>query len=231
MFFGRDQISGERLQFTDNLLGETQFTSHEQNHLASARSKAKGGIKPLAHNISIGSVVFIKQEGSKFRSRESYIVTDVLNSDMVVIQKMNPNSGHFGSVKYKVKIDKLYPCSIENKNCHVDLDNSSIDGSIHLDHNPCVVPNSKKETLLSSDSDSDSTVDEIVIPQGLTDQPVVNEDQPIYPQRCSSRNRRRPNRYSSVGYDVGSPFSGESDTVANWWPNYPRGTWSPTINN
>ena len=60
MLFGRDQISGERLEFTDNMLGDSQFACREQNHLASARSKAKGGMQPSVPDISIGSVVFLK---------------------------------------------------------------------------------------------------------------------------------------------------------------------------
>ena len=50
------------------------------------------------------------------------------------------------------------------------------------------------------------------------------------PQR-PSRNRRRPDRYGSTSYDSDTPFSGENDTVQNYWPNYPRGTWSTDVMN
>ena len=224
MFFGRDQISGERLDFTDNLLGESQSHLRKQNHLSSAKSKAKGGNRPPSSDISVGSVVFLKQEGSKFKSRESYIVTDVLNTDTVVVQKMDSGKGYFGSVRYEVPIDRLFLCSIGGKQNHrLYSDNSDLNP---IDDN-LAASSLKNRNLISSESDSDDTVHDVVIPQEQISQPELIE---VRPQRSSSRIRRRPNRYGSVDYDADSPFQGESDTVADWWPNYPRGTWSPDVN-
>ena len=235
MLFGRDQISGERLEFTDAMLGKTQFASREQNHLASAKSKARGGKLPSVPDIDVGSIVFLKQEGSKFKSRQSYVVTDLLlSSNMAVIQKLDYNRGHFGSAKYEVPIDNLYACSITNRkgNSCQGLDVVR-DGSDDLNavDDLCVPSGSKIEddkNVLSSDSDS--SFEEIVIPEDNAAQPEINDNQLSEPFRRSTRNRRRPDRLGSVHYDD-SPFNGESDTVQNWWPNYPRGTWSPSMDN
>ena len=230
MLFGRDQISGERLEFTDNMLGDSQFACREQNHLASARSKAKGGMQPSVPDISIGSVVFLKQEGSKFKSRQSYVVTDLFsNSNMAVIQKLDYNRGHFGSAKYEVPIDNLFICSIDNKrNPHnLDLNECSSEDLNPVECGPSVAPSSNlkdEKGILSCDSDS--SVDEVIIPKDHSGQIEVNDNQLSPPQRRSSRNRRKPDRFGSVHYDD-SPFHGENDTVENWWPNYPRGTWLP----
>ena len=233
MFFGRDQISGERLQFSDDLLGKSQLTSRNQNHSSSAKSKAKGGSKPPLSGIVIGSVVFVKQEGNKFKSRESYVVTDILANDMAVIQKMDSNKGFFSATKYTVPIDHLYMCSIRGSDYHqCEFSDSSTEGLEHTEN-----PDFNDNACLSS-SESESSVDEIAIPQsnndlprGIEDQSSSNSEGPPY-ERRSSRNRRRPERFgSSVEYDAEIPFRGETDTVDNWWPNFPRGSWSPNRGN
>ena len=115
MYMRRDQISGEQLSFSDCLLKDSQTSARRNNHPASAKSKAKGGPVSSAPAVCIGSVVFVKQEGSKFKSRESYVVIDLLASNMAVIQKMDSNKGFFGSPKYEVPLDNLYLCSIDSK--------------------------------------------------------------------------------------------------------------------
>ena len=68
VLFGRDQISGERLNFSDKELAKKQLISRTNNHLPSAKSKSRHG--PIAENaaVSIGSLVFIKHSNMKVLS-------------------------------------------------------------------------------------------------------------------------------------------------------------------
>ena len=223
MFFRRDQISGEQLQFPDSVLMESQMSARQKNHPVSAKSKARGGTKPKVADISVGSVVFIKNEGSKFKSRESYVVVQLLPSGMALIQKMDHNKGFFGSATYQVPLENLYVCSIKNERLQLSdvSDDSGSDDALSVSDLP------DKEVISSSDdSDFEITVPEIgndheeVSSAPTADSSVIN--------RRSSRSRRQPDRYgSSTSYNSDTPFSGENDVVQNYWPNYPRGTWSP----
>ena len=109
MLFQRDQVSGQQLIFKDSFLGSSQLKSRQKNHLASALSKGKGGPKALIPDVKVGSIVFIKQEGSKFCPRESYLVVNILNSEIAVLQKMDTNKGAFRSQTYEVPLVNLYP--------------------------------------------------------------------------------------------------------------------------
>lgn len=121
MFFQRDQVSGQQLTFNDASLGSDQSKSRHKNHLASAASKGKGGSKAQIPDVSVGSIVFIKQEGSKFSPRESYIVVDIPNSKMAVLQKMDVNKKCFRSKTYEVPLVNIYP---------------SVLGQLHTDATP-----------------------------------------------------------------------------------------------
>ena len=89
---------------------------------------------------------------------------------------------------------------------------------------------SKGDYYSSSDSEF-----EVAIPGNVSNSfqdIVADSDQPAAgnasSERRSSRSRRRPERYGeATSYDGDVPFDGEADTVENYWPNYPRGTWTP----
>ena len=226
MFFRRDQISGEQLQFSDNALKDSQTSSRDRNHLSSAKSKARGANKASVPNIAVGSVVFVKHEGSKFKSRESYIVIDLSPKGFAVIQKMDSKKGFFGSVTYEVPLDHLYMCGIGSKGPQLSTDSDYDD--FDEDESVC----STKDQKCAAHSSSDDSDWEIHIPRGesASIQPESNSLPPVDTQIVQSRpsrSRRRPDRYGSTSYDSGTPFTGENDTVQNWWPNCPRGTWTP----
>ena len=76
MLFKRDQFNGKDLSFPDNKVASQRKSMRENNHLASALSKAKGG-PPAAHiNVNIGELVHLKLDGDKHSSRHFYLVTD-----------------------------------------------------------------------------------------------------------------------------------------------------------
>ena len=109
MFFRRDQLSGQQLSFDDESLGSFQSASRARNHLASSKSKAKGGSKACIPDVSIGSIVYIKDEGTKFSPRASYLIVDILDSGFAVLQKLDIGGKCFRSKQYEVPLANIYP--------------------------------------------------------------------------------------------------------------------------
>ena len=231
MFFCRDQVSGKQLNFSDSALGSLQSETRTKNHPASAKCKGKGGASASSTDISVGSIVFIKQEGSKFCARESYVVLNISDSGMASIQKMDTKRGVFSSFKYELPVEQLYAVTPNQKASNTELPSysgSSIEKSSDLD-------NCELQWETSSSSSDDSQY-ELLIPSNNADdtphvsneseQVVSTETASVAPRR-SSRSRQKPDRYNSVEYDSETPLLGESDTTENWWPNFPRGSWTP----
>ena len=106
-------------------------------------------------------------------------------------------------------------------------DSVSTDGDFDMDSHPCRnVDNSNVRNKMDSSSSSE---DDITIPSAVDQPHFSGNDSHILdnPVRRSSRIRKQPERFNAVEYDCDTPFNGEGDTVQNWWPNYPRGSWSP----
>ena len=207
MLFGRDQVSGERLQFTDDQLAESQVSARTKNHLYSSKSKAgpKGQVA-IEAEVGVGSLVFIKHDGSKFRCRETYIVVSVKGSS-AMLQKMN--GGKLMSTQYEVPLTKLMLCQKQadmNEKaagpCSIDCDSSSSDSSDNFD----------------SDSDASVNVPPPREPSVETQVPGVSS-RPV-------RNRRRPDRYGSCTYDPSVPILGEDDVIPAWGPNCSKDAWA-----
>ena len=108
MFLGRDQVDGQRLQFSDRFLSMTQNKNRISNHLSSSVTKARGGVVAKMPNISVGSLVYVKHEGDKFNPRESYIVVEVKNNESAVLQKLD--NGKFRSRQYTIPMSRIFPC-------------------------------------------------------------------------------------------------------------------------
>ena len=81
----RDQLTGAQLDFTDNNLSQQQSTTREHNHHYSAKSKSRGGKPANRPDFLIGSLVYIKGEGSKWKGREKYIITS-MDDDFCFLQ-------------------------------------------------------------------------------------------------------------------------------------------------
>ena len=75
--FCRDQLTCEQVKIDDKQLCVLQEGIRGQNYFSSAKSKVQGGPKAKSANISLGDLVYIKSEGSKFRAYDQYIVTDI----------------------------------------------------------------------------------------------------------------------------------------------------------
>ena len=94
-----------------------------QNHFSSAKSKARGRSKAKSANISLGYLVYIKSEGSKFRARDQYIVTDI-SDRFAILQKLNGSS--FISRQYQVPLSNIFPV-MEIKPCNPLVNDSHPD--------------------------------------------------------------------------------------------------------
>ena len=229
MFFCRDQVSGKQLTFDDTQLGLLQSDSRSKNHISSAKCKGKGGNVASSSDISVGSIVYIKQEGSKFRARESYIVLEISDAGMASLQKMDTKKGLFSSLKYDVPVINLYPAVVGQKSLNIPP--TSYFGKPDSEDGNQSDPEQLWDT---SSSLSEDSLNEVALPSSshtedlnLVDQATHSSvDSDVAPRR-SSRSRQRPDRLNSVQYDSEVPLQGESDTTENWWPNYPRGTWAP----
>ena len=80
----RDQNTGEKFTFNDKELSFQQHNTSLRNHLPSSLSKGKGGNRAEK---AAGDLVYIKSEGNKFKGRERYIVTKIIN-DFAFLQKI-----------------------------------------------------------------------------------------------------------------------------------------------
>ena len=105
ILFRRDQITNEALNVDDQLLSSQQSSIREKNHGPSARSKATS-TKTDRRPISIGSLVYLKSEGTKFKGRERYIVMSIDNN-MTILQKINGSL--FSSKRYEVPLQDVFP--------------------------------------------------------------------------------------------------------------------------
>ena len=202
MLFGRDQISGERLTFSDQQLASQQATARASNHLPSARSKAgPRGTPALNADVVIGSLVYIKHEGTKFRCREMYIVV-ALKGSSAVLQKMN--RGKMMSTQYEVPLCKLLLCqqqvSTEKTPAHDNVSQESSESS-------------------DSASDSDCYSEEVSIPPADTIPMADHSPRP-------TRNRRQPDRYGSGSYNPTLPLPGENEVTPAWGPGWSRDAWA-----
>ena len=218
MLFGRDQISGERLVFSDAKLAKDQLLSRTNNHLPSAKSKAgpRGSLATIA-DVEIGSLVFIKHEGSKFRGREMYIIVAMnKTTSSATLQKMN--NGKMMSAQYEVPLSKLLPYQKQTKNkgkvaAPVDIHSDSDSSSEHSD------------VVDVSSSESDSEYDYIVTSRSAPEPPAVITSVPDSSSR-PSRNRRQPDRYGSGDYNPSLPLPGENDVTRNWGPGWSQDAWA-----
>lgn len=106
ILFRRDQATGEHLNFDDALLSKQQASIRIKNHGPSASSKATTPSSAIRAPISVGTLVFIKAEGSKLKGRERYIVMQI-SDRMAVLQKLNGSI--FSSRRYEVPLTEIYP--------------------------------------------------------------------------------------------------------------------------
>ena len=136
-----------------------------KNHEYSAKSKAKGGKPADAGNVVVGDLIYLKEDGSKFVSRDQYIVTNIVGS-FGIIQKIE--NGKFMSRVYKVPLTQAFkvfpspaPCSGHDI---IDDDSDSDDDFYTSTSNPPQPRGSDKPLPPVQDHSTDSDEDSFTSP-------------------------------------------------------------------
>ena len=198
MFTRRDQTSGSHLNFSDKGLSDAKHSVRVKNHAYSSKSKARGSASAKSWPVNIGDLVYLKDEGSKFQPRESYIIVDERESKLL-LQKIS-KSGLLSSKQYWVPKNKVFP-----------INNSKM--------------KEKRTTATTYSSDSDTSaseidcIDEAEAQSDAVDTDNDSVDRPVDTFNESSRpvrQRRRPDYYGTVKDPATVDPSTYNDTIDNW---------------
>ena len=73
----RDPHTGDQLNISDNLLGAAQHAKRLANHPSSALSQSPSGLAASPATLSIGTLIYVKRDGTKHTARDLYIVTSM----------------------------------------------------------------------------------------------------------------------------------------------------------
>ena len=88
-------------------------------------------------------------------------------------------------------------------------------------NNQQVEENQQREQQVEDPQQEHQQPDEVVIiPQHQQDAAV--------PRRCTTRQRKAPERLGATTYNAEQPLQGEGDTVEPWWPGWKQGEYNPT---
>lgn len=179
----RDQFTGEQLPIDDQRNIIDQHLSRMRNHPFSSKSKAKNKFYPDPPPISIGSLVVLKFEKDKTRSRDKYLVTRI-DGDDCFVRKFT--SSQFRSKEYKVPILSCHPLSSNSNNDNYQpthepirgLDNTDdedstsdqdMEGMLNSLSRPKVTPHPPEQYILPNNVDpSNNTVE---IPPDISEPP------------------------------------------------------------
>ena len=151
ILFCRDQITSKHLDISDSELSKLQHELRLQNHIPSALSKSNSAKPAVAALVQVGSLVYLKKEGNKFRARESYIVTQIKNH-LATLQKLN-GSGMFMKITYEVSLEELIPAVK-----HQASNEPAIDSSSSEEDEPAVVTDMGAAAAPAGSQNSDVVV-------------------------------------------------------------------------
>ena len=121
ILFQRDQHTGTQLKFNDKELALKQQELREKNHRPSALSKAKGGPTAMISS-KIGELVFVKHEGDKFTTRDTYIIANT-EGEYALLRKLSGSV--FGARKYKVPLTSVFPIATRDSQDNYESTSSS----------------------------------------------------------------------------------------------------------
>ena len=115
ILFSRDQYSHANLPLVDKSISETVMQERNTNNSYSARSKAQVQKQASSANAKKGQTVFLKNDGSKLKARDLYLVTHVddVKDEVTICKILNsldhrPASIHPHAHTYKVKQTDIY---------------------------------------------------------------------------------------------------------------------------
>ena len=105
ILFQRDQHTFEPLNISDIGLASEQQDTRSKNQLSSAKSKSRNATDAVACNTMVGSLVYLKEDGNKEKSRERHLIVGI-EDDYYITQKLTRS---LRNVKYKVKPTEVFP--------------------------------------------------------------------------------------------------------------------------
>jgi hypothetical protein len=106
ILFQRDTHTLKQLEFVDNDLAEEQTNIRVQNQSSSAISKANGGKASTSAKVKVGSLVYIKEEGDKTKTRERYMIVKI---DGNMCKAMKLQKTNFPKKEYELKLTEVFP--------------------------------------------------------------------------------------------------------------------------
>ena len=121
----RECNSGIVLDIDDEFLSQLQVQTRNQNQISSSKYKACGGELAQPAYVSVGSMVYIKDDSSKLKARDRYIVVKVTD-DECFLKKLVKST--IRNKEYKLKLTEVYPVTsnVLNNECYLrgceDLD-------------------------------------------------------------------------------------------------------------
>jgi len=136
-------------------------------------------------------LVYLKDEGSKFQPRESYIIVNERGSELL-LQKIS-TSGFLSSKQYWVPKNKVFPVNNMLKE--------------------------KKAIAATCPSDSDTSISDSDCVVETEPAVVVDADVPSAPSR-PVRQRRRPDYYGTVQNPDIVDTPSNDDMIDNWYPGW-----------
>ncbi len=104
----RDATTGVALDLNDELLSQMQKDTRVDNQISSAQHKASGGPLAVPADISVGSLVYIKDDKSKLRGRERYIVVAKDGTDCTLKKLLKST---LRNQNHKLKTTEIFPVS------------------------------------------------------------------------------------------------------------------------
>ncbi len=102
----RDATTGHELDITDEVLSLLQSSTRIDNQISSAKSKARGGRSASATDVCVGSLVYIKDDLSKLKGRERFIVVKKEGSEYTLKKLLKNN---LRNKEYILKSTEVFP--------------------------------------------------------------------------------------------------------------------------
>ena len=104
----RDGSTGTALDIDDEILSMMQTVCRNKNQISSSKFKARGGNLVQPADVSVGSLVYIKQEKSKLKARDRYMITK-MEGEFCVLKKLLKSK--LRDKEYRLKTTEIYPVS------------------------------------------------------------------------------------------------------------------------
>jgi len=131
ILFQRDQYTFEPLNISDIVLASEQRDTRSKNQISSAKSKSRNAPDAVACNTMVGSLVYLKDDGNKEKSRERYLIVGI-EDNFYIIQKLNRS---LRNVKYKVKSTEVFPVTPTINDVCVRSEDDDIEGDEEIRDN------------------------------------------------------------------------------------------------